>query len=129
MRHLRIVSTDDSVWFVEYRGTPVAPVIKQTDKKIVFEDVYKSEEVGRNAFVHKLEINLTDDSKIDEARAAYSEMSEDGSYKRYEFAVTASATNIFDGGMIRFGSADCLSFWFHILFLKLDNESESDGIE
>ena len=114
---------------VDYRGTPVAPVIEQTDKKIVFEDEYKQDEVGKTVFLHKLEITLTDDSNIDTARAVYSELSEDGTYKQYEFAVTASTTNIFDGGMIRFGSADCLSFWFHIEFIKLDNESESDNID
>ncbi len=38
--HQRITSSDGSVWIVDYRGTPVAPVIEQIDKKIVFEDEY-----------------------------------------------------------------------------------------
>jgi len=85
---------------------------------------YKEDEVGKTAFLHKVEITLTDDSHIDTAHAVYSEMSDEG-YKKCEFAVTASASNIFDGGMIRFGSGDCLSFWFHIEFINLDNESDN----
>ena len=49
--------------------------------------------------------------------AVYSELSDEG-YKKYEFAVTASANNIFDGDLIRFGSGCVLSFWFHIELVR-----------